>query len=215
MTWRSSSGSRDEKGCYCGRMKVSEILRNAWHHTRPFFRWGRKLSVPLVLAVVGAGVGFLAQDDAKSISGLGEILLYGLAFCAPVLVLVFLWNLWLAPYRLILERVKTSTGPSVDSENSTPKPDLEGADPLAWRSVPEFQIWQVADLCGGISPESSGGKKNDAARAMLAQLLGDLTIGRLIPIADRHSDKGRFARIPRTELRRYFAELGEIPDFLR
>ena len=183
-------------------MRTSEIFRKAWHETKPFLRMGWKLYVTMCLSLIAVPLGFWAQCDFKSMTRLGIGFLYGLGSLFAVVGLVFLWNLWLAPYRLIDERGK-------------PGPAPESADPSAWRNVPELKIWEAADICAGISPTDSAKRMNDRSRALLAQLIGAVEDGTLHPVVHDGAWGVKHYRVKREELKRYFTELGEVPEFLR
>ena len=200
-------------------MRSGEIFSKAWQDTEPFLKLGWKLSVLVCPSAVSVPLGFLAQRDNESMTGLGVIVVYGLGSFVVAMVLLLLWNLWLAPHRLIEERmlewIRKSTRPSIPVQDSALEAVPETADPAAWKHVPEFQIWEVADICGGISPTDPDERENDASRAMFTQLTRAVKAGILRPIDDPWVHSVRFRRVKREELKRYFTDLGDVPEFLR
>ena len=167
----------------------------------------------------GFGVGVLGVE--KAMEELKTIAIWGLAPIAVMVAIVFFWNLLLAPFVLLGDRIESvikdfqkPQTPSVASQKS--EEPLEKAIPSHWKHVQEFQAWSLAYLCAGFSPIAPDGYQNDKIRAKWAQIMGAINRGQLktkavqgaIPIT-----KNRW--IERKELLRYFKELGEMPNFLK
>lgn len=142
------------------------------------------------------------------------LFLWGFGPLGMVVSGVFLWNLWLAPFKSLEKKISDLEHPGSSTEAG--EPTLEQADLRNWKDVLAFQVWQAADLCAGLSPTKYDGlRKTDAARAAYAQLSQAVKYGEIN--VDR-SEEGKniiWTIVKRSELKRYFEHLGKVPEFLQ
>ena len=126
--------------------------------------------------------------------------------------IVFLWNLWLAPYKLMgdkLDKVASSVHSLGPVAKVPEAPDLE-----RWKRVAFLKLYQVAELCGGISPGvgSSVERSNDASRAIYSELEAALRSGDL-----KGGDEwaNAYTPIKHKDLQKYFSGREDCPEFLK
>ena len=115
-------------------------------------------------------MGFLVLEDEKVKDEAVILILFTIVPFVAAVILVFLWNLWLAPYKLMGDKFDEvashihSLGTVVKAPEA---PDLE-----RWKRVTDLKLYQVAELCGGISPGvvAAVERSNDASRAIYSEL---------------------------------------------
>ena len=141
------------------------------------------------------------------------LFLWGFGPLGIVVSSVFLWNLWLAPFKSLEKKISDLEHPGSSTEAG--EPTLEQADLRKWKHVLAFQVWQLADLCAGLSPKNQGSRQTDAARAAYEQLSQAVKYG-AIEVDSSEEDKHiSFQIVKRSELKRYFQNLGKVPEFLQ
>ena len=142
------------------------------------------------------------------------VTLFTIAPLIIVMAAMFLWNLWLAPYRLLDEKLDRIEKSSSQPGETTLEIKYDRADPAKWKHVQELKLFQAAELCGGVSPHGASEGSNDRARAAYSELLAALRAGTL-----KGSDEPEWAnfhtRIKRKDLQKYLGKRGDYPEFLK
>ena len=166
----------------------------------------------LVSLLVGFVLGFLFLDEEEVKDEAVIMSLFTLAPLGVIAIVVFLWNLWLAPHKLMGDKLGevASHIHSLGTVAKVPEePDVE-----RWKRVTSLKLYQVAELCAGISPGVTylGERFNDASKAIYSELeaalhLGDLKIGNGWANAD--------TLIKREDLQKYFSGRDDCPEFLK
>ena len=156
------------------------------------------------------GYIFLEEEEVKSEAVI--MILFTLAPFGVVAIVVFLWNLWLAPHKLMGDKLDevASHIHSLGTVAKVPEaPDLE-----LWKRVTSLKLYQVAALCGGISPGvvSSVERSNDASRAIYSELQAALRSGDLKGSDDWAQDS---TRIKRKDLQKYFSGRDDLPELFK
>lgn len=85
---------------------MQDVLQRAWEETKRFYglSWGMALrTMPPVL--VGFGLVWLVLGQSEAKNEATFYVLYLLAVICAGFVPLFLWNLWLAPYQIVKERL--------------------------------------------------------------------------------------------------------------
>ena len=141
------------------------------------------------------------------------LFLWGFGPLGIVVSGVFLWNLWLAPFKSLEKKISDLEHPGSSTEAG--EPTLEQADLRKWKPVLALQVWQTADLCAGLSPKNSGSRKTDAARAAYEQLSQAVKHGEIKVDRSEEDKHISFKIVERSELKRYFQDLGKVPEFLQ
>ena len=177
-----------------------------------FGRGWKSILFALLMLIVGNGLGFLCLGYEKAMDELRILALYTFGPIGIIVSIVFLWNLWLAPYRLMEDKFDefASNVHSLGTVVKAPEaPDFE-----RWKRVSSLQLYQVAELCGGISPGvvSSVERSNDASRAIYSELQAALISGDL-----KGGDEWvhEYTPIKHKDLQKYFAGRDDCPEFLK
>ena len=143
-----------------------------------FGRGWKNIILAFLLLIVGIVLGFLFLGYERAMDELRILALYTFGPIGMVVSVVFLWNLWLAPYRLMEDKFDefASNVHSLGTVAKVPEaPDLE-----RWKRVTSLKLYQVAELCGGVSPsEFSIVRSNDASSALYSELEAALRSGDL------------------------------------
>ena len=129
-----------------------------------------------------------------------------------VAVPVFLWNLWLPPYRLIYERIdeiERSTTSSRAVSESPEKPNFDD-----WRHVDPLTLGQAAQLRGNVSPKPGGMGANDASRSCYYELYGAV-YSKILQTVDGENFTTVDTRVTRRALQKYFQGRDNFPEFLK
>ena len=156
------------------------VFRRAWGDTWSLItsHWKRCLFW-FSLLPLGFLLGFLFLEEEEVKSEAVILILFTIAPFGAAAIVVFLWNLWLAPYKLMVDKFDefASNVHSLGTVVKTPEaPDLE-----RWKRVSSLKLYQVAELYGGISPGlvPSFESSNDASRAIYSELQASLISGDL------------------------------------
>ena len=185
----------------------------AFKNSLAFFGEKRSWIIGVLILIVGPLFGYFVQGKREVIKELETILIYTLCPMGAVAVLVFLWNLWLAPFKSLESTISDLKHPG--SSTTTGVPTLERADLRRWKQVSAFEVWKVADLCAGLSPVAPTVRKTDAARAAFEQLSQAVECREIIVGIVEEGKPPGHKIVTRSELKRYFDKLGEVPEFLR
>ena len=155
------------------------------------------------------GYIFLEEEEVKSEAVI--LILFTIAPFGIAAIVVFLWNLWLAPHKLMGDKLDevVSHIHSLGTVTKVPEaPDLE-----LWKRVTSLQLYQVAALCGGVSTnEVSIVRSNDASSAIYSELEAALRSGDLK--GNDHWANSN-TRIKRKDLQKYFSGRDDFPEFLK
>ena len=192
------------------------ILRTTVNNTWLFFgpHTKRKVLVALFVIVIGSVLGVYTLGYREAMSELNIFALYVFAPLGILTSIVFLWSLWLAPYRIIdekLDRIERSSGqlgaPSLGFNTGL-------TDPARWKHTRSLKLYQVAEISGGISPHGPSEGSNDLARAVYSELFAALQAGELK--GSHGSDSIHLhTRIKREDLQKYFSRRKDCPEFLK
>ena len=191
------------------------VFRRAWGDTWSLIasHWRRSVFW-FSLLPLGFLLGFLVLEEEKVKDEAVILILFTIGPFVAAAIVVFLWNLWLAPYKLMGDKLDevashiSSLGTVVKAPEA---PDLE-----RWKRVPDLKLYQVAELCGGISPGvvAAVERSNDASRAMYSELeaalLSDDLKGK-----ERAGWVNEYTRIKRKDLQEYFSGRDDCPAFLK
>ena len=177
-----------------------------------FGRGWKKIFITFLLLIVGIVLGFLFLGYERAMDELRILALYTFGPIGMVVSVVFLWNLWLAPFRLMEDKFDefATNVHSLDTVVKAPEaPDLE-----RWKRVSSLKLYQVAELCGGISPGvgPSVERSNDASRAIYSELQAAHTSGDL-KVGDEWAHE--YTPIKRKDLQEYFLGRDDCPEFLK
>ncbi len=141
------------------------------------------------------------------------LILFTIAPFVAAAIVVFLWNLWLAPYKLMGDKLDeiASHIHSLGTVAKAPEaPDLE-----RWKYVTSLKLYQVAELCAGVSPsEFPIVRSNDASRAIYSELEAALRSDDLKG-SDGPKWANEYTRIKRKDLQKYFSGRDDCPEFLK
>ena len=202
-------------------MNIS-LFKRAWRDTIHDlgFNLGtfwRSLAVPSVFVFLL----FIWYDGNKAVGEAIEVGLYVVAFIVTAIVPTFLWNLWLAPYRLMEESIGNAIAGDRIIMEEIPTLCIED-----WEKVEVLHLHQAACLWVNVVPHYP--IRDQRARAALAQLKGAIKTGKLFCEENRYSllvHALAASKIPwvkdneavtRNELAKYARLLAQpIPDFLK
>ena len=109
----------------------------------------RHVGITIIVSGLGLPAGFFVLESERAKDELHILLVYTITPISILIVLVFLYNLWLAPYREVWDRldlIEEHRDAPVQAErvvNTTP------ANLDDWRHVQELKVYQIAELSGG------------------------------------------------------------------
>ena len=104
-----------------------------------------------------------------------EIVIYAVVFVVVAILPTFLWNLWLAPYKLMGERLDQAIKDRMGVDAPQRIPPSHAND--AWSKVALLKLEEAACLWVGLEPHSPITDQN--AKAALSQLKGAVKTGQL------------------------------------
>ena len=177
----------------------------------------------LSVALFGLGLvlGFIFLDKREAEDATIILSLFSIVPFAISWIVVFAWNLWLAPFKQLDEKIDRINEERSGAVANTKTLSIEKPDFDRWKRVSVLKVYQVAELCGGVSPGSKPPVgSNDISRAVWSELGAALRSGKLhglnlegIPL------KGKYASastgITRADLKRYFDGRDDYPEFLK
>ena len=170
---------------------------------RHFARFGQHLFIPVLFMAAGGGIDLYVRGAAQVMNEWTIFIIYTLVPLGGFAFLLFLWNLWLAPYRLLSE-----ASPSAEIEKE--------ANWKEWAKVPKFTAWQAARLWVNLEPDFN--TDSGPSYPVFRRLKYDATSGKVkaIPrlIHGQPLEVDRHTEFDRDELVRYAKENGEKPKFL-
>ena len=206
-----------------------DVLRLAWCNTIRSFGGWRSISGKVILFAFGFGFLFLARGEEKFVNEFVNWVFLFLAPAVAVLVLTFLWNLWLAPYRMIKRIYRAD----IERINST----LQDIRAGAWQEDADLTVegWaspdgtitvlQAARLWEGVKPQTPAPVQASERLNWLKDAIKNRTLGAHISSSGLGNENVVFAvtmgqrppdetRVLVAELRQYAASLGLLPKFL-
>ena len=206
-----------------------DVLEQAYTDTRNSFEWS--YSTILVGIIVPVGVICLwvyFGKDEKAISEIMDFVIYGVVFLCLAIVPTFLWNLWLAPYRLMERRLDKEINAIRNSTEFKSSDDIEvpqKVDVSLYQNHKSLHLYEAACLWVEIEPHHP--IRNPKARAKLSQLKKDINSRKLIcewrniitQLADiMNANQSRTPSdnqlVSMLNLRRYAEMMNDIPSFL-
>ena len=150
-----------------------------------------------------------------------DYVLYFTAFIGAAFIPCFLWHLWLAPYRILNEKLEEISTVNVVGGVAPALPS--NVDVLMWDGTPIYQLGDAACLWVEVEPHNP--ISNMAARAKFDKLSGAIISGQLHfskpPIRGlsefingqtsnlRYSDM-----VSAVGLKKYAQSIGDMPKFL-
>ena len=191
------------------------VFSRAWGDTWSLITSHWKRSVfGVFLFPLGLLLGFLFLEEEEVKDEAVILILFTIGPFVAAAIVVFLWNLWLAPYKLMGDKLD-EVASNVHSLGTVVKAP-EAPDWERWKRVPALKLYQVAELCGGISPGvgSAVARSNDASRAIYSELEEAL---RSDDLKGSHEPKwaNEHTRIKRKDLQEYFSGRDDYPAFLK
>ncbi len=171
------------------------------------------------VSIAFVGLIWLARGGGEAMTEASEIAFYALAFVGAAVLPLFLWNLWLAPYRILkeeIEKIPKTRGPTVCA-NLAPG----GFHVEDWEGIRIFQLGDASCLWVGEIPHKP--ITNVRALAVFKRLSGAMMAGR-IPynrnsLAAILSGQGKWpshsTTVAAISLRKYADEIGDVPKFLQ
>ena len=210
---------------------MRNILRRAWGAT--LVGLGLSHFSPLKLlkwAVVSTAFVFLIwwwRGRSEAMKEVSDIVLYVVAFFGVAFIPLFLWNLWLAPYRLLSERIEENTSNGLQgrivgtASVGAPAGELNVKH---WEGTKTFKLGDAACLWVSVRPHDP--IEDDRAEGKFAQLSsammrGDIPYkpGGLRAIANLIEGKGPWPvyshPVSSIALRKYADETNDVAKFLQ
>ena len=188
-----------------------EVIRRAYRDTLAFFglSFGRGgITVLMYGTTFSLLYWWLGKDKAMEEL---SIIVFGLASGLIVFTLIFLWNLWLAPYRITSDKFDDA----LSALRETPSPWRKVADFRSYDGYVDFELYEVACLWVGIEPHHP--VQHPEAKKMLGQLRSAVRNHALscpeISLFALETPKDS-SPIRRDDLLDYSAAIGDIPEFL-
>ena len=191
------------------------VLRRAWRDTKQSIglKWQTLVHYVVVPGLTVLLLWFLLGKE----QAMDEIWIVGcyLAVAFLLLVFSFLWNLWLAPYRLINEKMDQR------GVRRPLSPDYRKPNVKNWEGTKTFKLGDAACLWVGVRPRDP--IEEDQAAGKFAQLSGAM-MSREIPynpgvfffLTSGKEPWPTYAQsVSAVSLRRYADQIGDVPPFLQ
>ena len=200
------------------------IFTQALRDTRAFFSFSTNSFVRNGLVfIVAMLLMWNIQGRQPMLDELKDVSLYLSAIGVAALG-IFLWNLWLAPYRIMNERLDDALErlPVSQGQNASTPP--QPADPSAFANYNNFSLNEAACLWSGLEPHSPISEA--AARANFGLLKSALIsrelestwgddLARVVDTLEGTDEPRGGVRIRRSDLRNYAESIGDVPEFLK
>lgn len=87
------------------------VFKTAWSDTVSYFGWNKRTVVLGILWVIGGGLYYFYAGEAALWDELVQIAVWGFAPVGVFAFLLFLWNVSIAPFKLIYEKAGRSSVP--------------------------------------------------------------------------------------------------------
>ena len=143
----------------------------AWRETKGSYglTWGAAVRTILSVAA-GLGLVWAVFGLPEAMNEGALYALYILAAIGAGFVPLFLWNLWLAPYRLMNEKIERSVRRTSSPDYWTPNVDH-------WAGTKTFKLGDAASLWVGVRPGNP--IEDDRAAGKFAELSGAMMRGEI------------------------------------
>ena len=196
----------------CGKTKAD--LGVSWHGT-----------VTYCTTTIGAflfSYWFTRGEQSMSVMDSFEPFLYGLCGMVLTLLVHFLWNLWLAPYRIMEEHLNSAIA---KGQLPIAASEPQKINVAHYKEYHYPTLYEAACLWVEIEPHNP--ITSHSAKVMLGQLKGAISRGALnsprkpglLQFADNVSGAERILngteRVHLIDLRRYADHIGNVPKFLQ
>ena len=162
----------------------------------------------------------LLRGTEHAVNQAADIALYALAFGAAALIPVFLWNLWLAPYRSMNERFEQALADTMQPSEGAEGPP-GSADVSDYADTTIYLLGDAACLWVGVQPHAPITDRR--AKAAFTQLSGAVQAGQLpgrggmasgvSALYGRNWWADRDHPVSAVDLRRYAEQLDRVPAF--
>ena len=206
-----------------------DILKYTCVHTGKSFKWSHTdiIRYPLVLAGVAVLYLFIEGWDRMTLE-IKDILVYGGAFVVLAVVPTFLWNLFMAPSRIVEERLEKKIDEIIDRNAGdivAPVEEPKHVDVSEYQSHDNLVLYEAACLWVNLEPHHP--IRNQKARIKLSQLKSAIR-GRKLESqwgsgftqfidainGTRERIPGDKQQVSMTSLRRYAETIHDVPLFL-
>ncbi len=140
-------------------IETPNVFRRAAQDTIKFFGWNlRILTLPFFFAL-GTGIHFWRFGWDAAMDEIEVLISYGLAPAGGFAAILFLWNLFLTPTRLLAEEIQSLRSgvaiAGVKAKSELRIFDFEPPDYTPWRGLETAKIIEIARLCAGEEPYST------------------------------------------------------------
>ena len=175
------------------------------------------------ISAVFVGLIWFWRGEMEAITKASDIVFYGLAFVSVAFIPLFLWNLWLAPYRILTEKFEVFQKSNSEKDNA-PGAIVSEVEVSHWEGTGTFRLGDAACLWVGIEPHNP--ITEIRAKAKFATLSGAVVNN---SIRSSFSDNAflRFIagnkekwpdynqEVHAVFLRQYADKIGDVPLFLK
>ena len=159
--------------------------------------------------------------EEKAVTEASDIVLYITAFIGAAFIPCFLWHLWLAPYRILNEKLEEISAGNVGGGVAPKLPSK--VDVSLWDGTAIFQLGDAACLWVEVEPHKP--LSNMSARAMFAKLSGAIIAGQLhwpkpplrglAELLNGQTPNLHYSdRVSAVGLKQYAQIIGDVPKFL-
>lgn len=195
-------------------------LHRAWTDTLNFFGWNRRTSALAVLGILGFLFDYFARGWDRMMDEVGTLIIHTVAPIVGFGVLLFLWNLWMAPYRMLSEKIETSS-----QRSAAPIAlDFERPTYSLFDGRKRFTLLEAAFLWADNTPNSEAGTlplypEADAAYRLLSEAISDgelklFTVNSHGQIGEPTRDPRPSWAIKRDDLVAFAKSINAKPNFL-
>lgn len=134
---------------------TERVLYRAVVDTWSFFGVNLRTAVPVFYLVLGTAVHFWAAGWNKVVEEWSVWASYVLAPTVVFALVLFLWNLFLAPFRLVDEKLNAALAGGGSQPANLRMFDFEPPNYGAWRACETAAIVEIARLCAEEEPHST------------------------------------------------------------
>ena len=192
-----------------------DVFRRAWRDTKQSIglKWQSLVHYLVIPGLTVLLLWFLLGKE----QAMDEIWIVGCYLATAFLLFVFsiLWNLWLAPYRMLKDH---------PVGKSSPDSDPEPFDVQNWEGISPLKLGDAACLWIGVQPHEP--IENDKALAMFKRLSGAMMTreihynpGGILSFMNALDGKRPWPEhsqwVHTISLRRYADQVGDVPPFLQ
>lgn len=197
-------------------------LRRALSDTRRSFGFTLAAGIrSVVVPATAVLLMVLLRGTEHAVNQAADIALYALAFSGAALIPVFLWNLWLAPYRSMNEQLEQALADAMRPSEGAERPPGP-TDVSTYADTTVYRLGDAACLWVGVQPHAP--ISNSRAKAAFTRLSGAVQSGQLPGRGGWASAVFAFNGrtwwpdhdhpVSTVDLRRYAEQLDDVPAFL-